>query len=300
MRHCIGRGVIGPWPFVGISEDYFARLKTAKHNVFVLLGIEEKFGMIVDNYLEYEGDLLKLALDHMAWHSADWPTMRDAMSLLNRRLANLLTVSRLYVDQVKQDVAQMYGAPEAHRMCQEFNVQYDRLLGYRVMEALRNFIQHRSLPIARLDYPAAWEPRKEGQLLHHRACAHLGIAALRDDRNFKASVLQELEKGGNETQDITPWVRQYIDGLASVHRQLRTLTKVDVELWKKILLEALHNYELACGEDPGAVVAFCLGEEDVTVEEIPIFREGIDRLDRWRASLPPTMVSQWYVSNENM
>jgi hypothetical protein len=66
------------------------------------------------------------------------------------------------------------------------------------------------------------------------------------------------------------------------------------------LLESLQRYEVACGEDPGVVVAFCLGDEDATLEEITIFREGIDRLDRWRATLLPTMVSRWFVSNESV
>jgi hypothetical protein len=89
-RYCLGRGVIGPWPFIDITGGDFARLKDAKQNLFLLLGVEEKFRMIVDNYLEFENDLLRLALDHMAWHSGDWRTMNDAIWLVNRRFANLL------------------------------------------------------------------------------------------------------------------------------------------------------------------------------------------------------------------
>jgi hypothetical protein len=198
MRYCIGRGVIGPPSIYRHFGRRIQSLKGAKRNIFVLLGVEEKFGMIADNYLEYENDLLKLALDHMAWHSIDWPTMHDATFLLNRRLANLLTISRLYTDQVKHDLSQTYG--EGHevptRVRKEFSTQYDRLLGYRVMEGLRNFVQHRSLLIAHLEYPAGWEDRKEGQLLHHRACAHMSIPALREGDALKPTVLRELEQKG--------------------------------------------------------------------------------------------------------
>src|SRR6266849_1778491 len=136
MRNCIGSGFIGPWPFVDISAQEFELVKTAKHNLFVLLGVEEKFNLVIGNYLEYEQELLNLALVHMASHNPTWSSFHDAKALINRRLANLLTVSRLYIDQVKHDISSIYGknASTTIQVRQAFSEQYDRLFGYRVME----------------------------------------------------------------------------------------------------------------------------------------------------------------------
>ncbi len=82
----MGRGIIGPWPFVEITGDHFRELKTAKQNISILLGIEEKFEMVIDNYLEYERDVLGLALVHMASREVTWESFRDAGALVNRQL----------------------------------------------------------------------------------------------------------------------------------------------------------------------------------------------------------------------
>lgn len=301
MRYCLGRGVIGPWPFVDISVDDFEQAKTAQRNLLVLLDVEEKFGMVVDNFLEYERELLDLALDYMAWHGVGWSPFRSSISLVNRKLANFLTASRLYIDHAKHDISEVYGehAEKTARVHELFSVQYDRLLGYRVMEAIRNSLQHRSLPITSVTHRAAWEDRADEQLLHHRVIARFRIKDARDDRNFKRSVIQELEQGGEDAPDITPFVRQYVEGLSSVHHELRLITSPDIESWKGAVLGAIQLYRDVCSEDPRRVVAYQLDDEDTTIEEVQLFRDALDRLEEQRKRRVPTNVSRWYVSNKS-
>jgi hypothetical protein len=265
-----------------------------------VLGIEEKFDMVIDNYLEYEHDLLDLALAHMASHDVNWSSFHDAMNLVNRRLANCLTVSWLYVDQAKHDLSGVYGknAETTTRVRQAFSAQYDRLLGYRVMEALRNSLQHRSLPVKSLSYVNAWESRKNGELLHHRVVAQLHLEELRDDKEMKRSVLEELEQSTKGTHDITLSLRQYVEGLSCAHQEFRKATSGDIEPWKNTLLEIIQRYSEACAENIGIIIVYQLDDEDTTVDEFPVFRDGIDRLERLRTKQLPTNISRWYVSNE--
>ena len=60
---CLGRGFIGKWPYVEISPAEFNSLETAKDNLFTVIGVEEKFDMLLRNYVEYERTLLTLALE---------------------------------------------------------------------------------------------------------------------------------------------------------------------------------------------------------------------------------------------
>ena len=77
------------------------------------------------------------------------------------------------------------------------------------------------------------------------------------------------------------------------------VTNAYIETWTHTQLALIQKYQESCGEDPGSVVLFQLDEEDVTVEEVSVFRDGVEHLELLRNILLPTKVSQWYVSNES-
>ena len=198
MKHQLHRGVLGPCPTIPITADEFNELRYARQSLFVLLGIEEKFRMLVENYVEYEHEILGLALEHMTRHTTDWSSMEDAKALINRRLANLLCIARLYIDQVKHDLAGIYGADHEvpSSVVRALSEQYDHLLGYRVMETLRNSLQHRSLPVTGLRYPAGWDERRNPATVRHLVTPMISIEELRNNGAVKPSVIDELARGG--------------------------------------------------------------------------------------------------------
>jgi hypothetical protein len=291
---------LGKWPYVDLSIEEYDGLKEAKRNTLVLLGVEEKFDMVVANFLEYERDLLELALMYAARHDLTWSSSLDDIGLVNRRVANCLSAARLYVDQVRHDLSSIYGKSSATAisMTRALRAQYDRLLGYRVMEAIRNFVQHRALPVRRLNYPSAWEDRLKGrQLLHHRVIPMLDPWHLREDKEIKQRVIDELILAGEQRLDITALLREYVEGLSRAHEQLRSSVEADIGPWKKALMDAIDRYSDACGEPVKSVIAYELESERI-VEEFQVFGDGIERLEALRAKLLPTNISRWFVSNE--
>lgn len=300
MRYYLGRGVMGPWPYIDISANDFVRIKTAKDNIFTLLGIEEKFDMLLQNYLEYEQTLLSLALGHMVSHSLTWDVFQDAIFLVNRRLSNLLTICRQYIDQVKHDFSTIYdGNAEVNaKVAISFSRQYDHLLGYRVMEALRNYTQHRAFPVTRLSYPTSWEDRKTGRFLNFRVRADLDVVNVLGDERFKVSVLKELKELGQDSVDLTRCAREYVQGLACAHSELRELTQRDTQPWEQIIFDTLQQYGDHISEVPHRVVAYRLSDAENVQEEVGVFRDGIDRLRELRKRRLPIHLSDWYVSNE--
>ena len=94
------------------------------------------------------------------YRDLDWRGIQGDIAIITRRLSNLLSAARLYVDQIAQDLHDAFGSQ--HQVSNEIKVklstEYDARLGYRVMEAVRNMMQHRSLPIHRLSYPQDSQP----------------------------------------------------------------------------------------------------------------------------------------------
>jgi hypothetical protein len=225
--------------------------------------------------------------------------MNEARFLVNRRLANFLTMARLYLDQTDNEIRTIYGeqSETVARIGAERKNQYDRRLGYRAMEAIRNSLQHRSLPITSFTYPYDWEGRASSKRLCHRVTASITFEYLRDDARFKPAVLKELEAGGDEKRDVTPFVREYVEGLSSVHERLRQLTSDDVERWMALMLGVICRYEDVVGKVP-FVLAVRRDDNGRTIDEVEIFREGIDRLKRLRGGRHlPTKISESFVSS---
>lgn len=166
------------------------------------------------------------------------------------------------------------------------------------MEALRDTLQHRVMPITKLSYPGAWEERGSTQLLHHRATAYCTLTNLREDTKIKRTIIRELQQRGQETLDITPFVREYVQGFSTVHHELRHATTEDIAAWKALVLGAIARYAAACSEEPACVIAYHLDEHNNTIEQRQLFREGITHLDQRRTRGLPTNLGRWYVSNE--
>ena len=154
MKYGITRRVLGCKEFIEISKAEFEDVLRARDCFFDALGIEEKFDLVAENYAEFENELLRLTLRRMLFEDMNWASFREDLRVIHRRLANLLSACRLYADHSKHDVRLIYG--DDSKVCRDlecaFSHEYDSRLGYCVLEALRNHMQHRGLPLYELRY----------------------------------------------------------------------------------------------------------------------------------------------------
>lgn len=203
-----------------IKRPEFEAAKRSKDIVVELLEMEEKFNILLGNYVEFERELLNLTLHNALSFDGNWNQHADEIHLLNRRLVNLLTTCKLYLDQLHHSLSDLVG-PDHHlavavrKKCSE---EYDERFGYRVLEALRNHVQHRSLPIHRINHRGKW--REDRSARDHTATIYIDPKRLADDPKFKKSVLREL-KEASDFVDLKPLVRDYVTGIIAVHKYLR-------------------------------------------------------------------------------
>src|SRR5687767_404381 len=129
------RLVLARSPFVELTEKEYRDALHAKHCVWQALQIEEKFDLVLSNYEELEHDILEVALRASMYFENDWSAGVDTFQGTNRRLVNLLSTCRLYVDQIRHNLSLMYGAdsPVAEEIKTSCSHEYDSRLGYRVM-----------------------------------------------------------------------------------------------------------------------------------------------------------------------
>lgn len=247
MRYQITRLVVGRTPSIDITEERFRAIVDAKQRFIAVLGIEEKFDLLLENFVEFERELLRLSLDHLVYRNQDWHSFRADDRLMGRRLANLLSSARLYIDQIKHDLSGLIGQAAVASARAQFSHAYDNSFSYRLMESLRNHFQHRGVPTVGVGYKSSWNRESEPPVLEFRVSVPLDIDVLRSDPKFKPEVLQEFLARG-EKCSVVGDVREYVAKLAEVHEWLRKAMAEDVERW---VTELRTVIDTAKSEFPG-------------------------------------------------
>src|SRR3954466_11738182 len=121
MRYGITRRVFGNPIFIDIEEQRFRAVLQAKERLLQVIGFEEKFDLLLENLADLERDLLHLNLNQLLFKDLDWHGFRSDTRLLSRRLSNLLSSARLYIDQTKHELSTLLGPQGLQEVEQRFS-----------------------------------------------------------------------------------------------------------------------------------------------------------------------------------
>lgn len=208
--------------FAPLQEYGFSRVRAAVDCLLHVLYIEEKYDFVRQNYLAF--------CDASKWHATEWnaaggeESVRYAKSELNRHIVNILTTTKLYFDQSIRHAAKLDRLVESSdiNLVAQTHVQYGARLGYRVMEALRNYVQHRGDAVHTASF--GWEKaRLESGALGSSfriADLYLDPAKLREDKKFKAEVLNEIDTG-LRPPPLQTYLSDYLNGITDIHLHFR-------------------------------------------------------------------------------
>lgn len=205
--------------------------------------VEENFDAVCENYFELENELMFIIHREMLFSvsNAEYYTINGKIS---RRVLNFLSSTRLYIDQLPSQVAKIFGtksAPERDVIKNHIKWAYDDRLGYRALEALRNYSQHYAHPIHNTIFGSSWSRMNNRPTMRHSISPRMNIDKLAADGKFKKSVLDELRALGEEIQ-FKPLVRDYMEGLGQIHGQAREIIKPALENAKMIISAARSDY----------------------------------------------------------
>ena len=262
MEYGLTQNVRSSSLFIKISEEEYKSIKYAENNLLELALIEEKFDLASENYIEFEMCLLECTVHNMLQGGHDHKWFNGQRRLFNRRLLNFLSTARAYIDHVPQHFHHIV-PPIKDKPCPVqalFREQYDAHLGYRAMEALRNYAQHAGDPVHAGSYGAHWVNERS----HNRYTVNLYLepATLRAQGSFKAEILTELEAVG-ERIDLKLMVREYMEGLWNAHDAIRNLLKEGASMWRRRINGAIKKYKSESSQEQSIVgLAAVIKDED--------------------------------------
>lgn len=242
MNYGITRLALGKSPFIELERTEFEAITKAKEQLIGVLEIEQKLDLLLSNYLEYEQTLLEITLERMIHFSATWSDFRKDNLLINRRLANLLSSARSYVDQMKRAVNRLYGrhSRQAAMLDSSFAQASLNSFAYRFLKGLRDYAQHAQLPVKTIKYPHTLEHDRSDTPIRCRIVPLLLPDTLQDGWDRRNPDLKEAANLGKEIP-LTPLVREYVSTMGQIHEDLREQMEKDVLGWRSIYCAVLDR-----------------------------------------------------------
>jgi len=274
----LARMVLGSSAFVPISQNDYEMIAEAKAGLLELLFIEQKFDVLMENYFELETTLLESGARCMIFQAQDYRWFQLQLNHFNRRLANVLTAARAYTDQTKHHIQRILqpSCKEVQEILAEFRRQYDDRLGYRAMESLRNFVQHRGFPVHSAAYPARLIQSEDGVRFRYSVTPYLQPDDVQSDGKFKKTVLEELERTGDKI-DLKFLLRDYIEGLWQVNASVREQFRPHAKKWEETLNGAIRWFkESYPDEQTCGLAAVVRDEQGRLARHIHVFKDFIE------------------------
>ena len=230
--------------FVQLSEEEYRRLLDAKQTIVLALDAEEAFDVLLENFIELEKTCLSIALEEMICASISYSSVHAQRRQVARLLSNTLAACRSYLDFLNHiDAAMRREKTPSQSVTNARHKEYETRIGYRVMEALRTYAQHRGLPVDSITLGG----KRDGKYWVHGIQLTMKVSVLRD-REEKAKVLRvlaEAEQRGDRL-DLLPLLRDYISGIGAVHEGFRHWHDAEVCRAEEVFSSALESIAIAC------------------------------------------------------
>lgn len=287
--------------WINITEVEYTTAISHIKNIIHAFELEEKFDILVGNYEELEAELLRLTVEKSIHKRSSWHDGAHNRRLLNRRLNNLLSSCRMYLDHLRHGISSIFGSNSNQfaNINHTIDEQYNGSFSYRLIEVLRNYTQHRRLPIdiERTTFiPTEYGEDKQV------ACVltpQLTKANLLDDREIKAKFRPELEAQPDRI-DLKLHLRNYVQSLWSIHLRVRETLGSDFDNWEETVESLIHRYQEK--DDSSLIGLYVVTQSDeecpIISEKRPLFREPIKEFRQLqeRNDLYPDLASSYATS----
>ena len=268
MTPYIRQNILGNAPELPINEEQFEELAEARIVLTAAFGLEESYDLLIGNYVEVEKELLVAAASEAVRDRNEYQDFFELRSTINRRIVNLLTTTRLYLDQAPQRLKNCATDPEKART--EFklrtNEHYDGFFSYRFLEALRNHVQHCGLAVHRLSHKSKWIGEGVERAMEISIKPYAEKIFLAADGGFKSGILEEMP----EEVVLTLAAREYLQCIGNLHTLVRSHVADRVSKSRKLISAQITRY---ANENDGATIGLTayrinsLGKQ----ETLPLF-----------------------------
>jgi hypothetical protein len=244
MNYYLGTIALGSDQWFPIDPIHYETIREHKANLIRSLEIEERFDILLGNYREFEEDILKMALRHAVIPTQQANDCHSQRREVNRRIANFLSSARLYLDHLRHDIKSIFGADSTPVKGLKVNIsaQFDSSFSYRLMEALRNHVQHRGLAAPSFSVNHQLTELRPGAQVACTVTPQMVKRYLLADSKLTAKIRAEIEALPDST-DLKPHIREYMGCLNRINNQVRALIQAGLPEWEATIRKTIDGFK---------------------------------------------------------
>ncbi len=294
-RYFLKIAALGRFPELEIGKDRYKRLKVSRPILIHALAIEEKYEILISNFLELERDAINASVSGMVRNHIEYKDSFDVRLALNIRLVNLLTAIRLYIDQLSSHICACLPSKDDTKaeIKKLFATEYDSSFEYRFMEALRNYVQHSGIPVHRILSVRKWTDIDDG-LLEYSIYFGTQKKELLLDGGFKKQILDEMPDEVN----LQSASRSYVEAISRIHMHAREMIDEVVESSRLKIERAIRDYMVVYEKEPIGLHAYEYQGEEKIDEVLVLLKWDDIRQELVRRNSELVNLRKRYVTSE--
>lgn len=257
MKYYLRPPFIEPYNKLEISRQDFEELDNAQQSLRESFVIEDKYNMLISNYLDLETALVTYGLTASVQRPQSYDNFFEVLSDISRKLINFLSIASLYIEKLPQELKQ------------KTNEEYDENFEYRFMQALRNHSLHVPSISLTISPHTDWPHNRKDGLQETSVQLILKKNDLKKNRKFKATVIKEMPDEVNVIQ-IT---RVYIESISKLNEDTRTLNAQKLRDARRLIESKYQLYEEYNGSNSPSLLSAYKEGSDKEVAEVSLILE---------------------------
>lgn len=297
MKYILTQLICEVVPEVEISCKDYQELKRAKEVLSECLAVEERFEFIVSNFLDLEKEVLSLCADYMVRHESSYEHLFEIRQKCNRRLINLLTTTKLYVDQAEKRLYKLFEKIDQENIKEKiekfFNDEFDSFVEYQFMEGIRNHVQHAGLPIHLTNSGASRSETADSFRFEFYLRLHSKKAEFAKDCKFKKQTLEKMP----DKIDIMHSTRVYVDSFFTIHNKIRKLLSSLAQWARSVIQNAIDSFQVKSGS-PAKFLVAAIMENNEMISKIHLLLDWDNVRLKCLEKLEFSNLKQCYVSQK--
>ncbi|MCI9864918.1 hypothetical protein RHIZ_03050 [Rhizobium skierniewicense] len=224
---------------IQIDEHQYASLSDALDTIVSIIDIEEAFQVFAESAIRFEKDLLDVIFEYTYYdtRSRNYDFFFDsARQRFNVNVLTVLTAYKSYDEHCARILKSLISSPVAHQYNSEIRAKaYDANLSYRICDQLRNYAQHRALPLGGLSIGGKSNMIQDtdGKYIKldagYNVSPWLNVMTLTGWSKCKPAIQTELKNLCCEKIDMKWLVRSFASAMYDRHNSLREYLTLDID-----------------------------------------------------------------------
>lgn len=259
MKYYIKTNILGSKGIVDISKKEFHELKQANEILKNFYSLTRNYRVVVESYRNVEIIKHDVELNQVIYARYGHNQFYDDSVALNSSILGYLTTSRYFNDSTDKIIDKMLSQSHVASFKQFRSAIYDSVFEYRFIEKLRNYAQHKDLPIHSSTYHNYVEDPDDIENSDKVSLVSLFVShdELKKDEQFNKATA--TWKDMSETIDLIFCIRYHMESLWKIHDYL---IKAHSELANKargIILTSIERFMTNTGEQ--SLGLYCFAQE---------------------------------------